>query len=207
MSRGFLSPCQERGSWVTSRNRAMQIFGRDNVLGIETAIRLLRTSPSQPERSFLNYINLSEEQLKECAEHCNLVAFLPKSICEMQIESTPGAFDNYAFDHYCRGRNFALDRGQIAWWLLGKAPVTKDNLPIFKRLCSVLRTDQGRAPANVLSYAAVGDFLPKKMCFNSADFCRNNPIYVGSVCNRILVSSWYGDACYEIGEIFAHKVI
>ncbi len=128
------------------------------VFGVEEAVQHFSVKPTRAQLSALAEIPFTEAELRECKDTHILVAVFPMSIIEIRGKVPANQRLFYDQDWYNK-ESFAKDRGEAAWHLVRKTPVTNSTLKTWDEQQALLAKNEETPTARVMVYAIIGHFL------------------------------------------------
>ena len=128
------------------------------VFGIEEAVQHFGVKPTRAQLSALAEIPFTEAELRECKDTHVLVAVFPMSIIEIRGK-VPANQRLFCDQDWYNKESFAKDRGEAAWHLVRKTPVTNSTSKTWDEQQALLAKDGETPTARVMVYTIIGHFL------------------------------------------------
>lgn len=141
---------------VTNQARAHEIMGR-NYLGIEEAVRF-GINISKYQLSALSEVPFSEAVLEECKDTHVLIAGFPMSILDIRTKVGRQLFSTRK-DAWYNEEAFALDKGEMGWYLIRKDAVPCSTRKNWVEQQSLLKKTEEVPSARMMVYTIIMYYL------------------------------------------------
>ena len=151
----------ENGGFEPSTNQKLaRGIMKQNMFGIEEAIKFFGVNPSRQQLACLAEIPFSEEVLKSVKDTHILVAVFPMSILDIRGRVERKLFQKredvwYNHNNY----KFSKDKGEIGWGLVCKTPVANSYGKNWDEQQALLSKEEETPSALIVVYTTVGHLL------------------------------------------------